>query len=80
MKTMRGVVIRESDSPWEGWADPVIGAKSPIRWKVLVTGERTPSEGLTMGSQRFLPAIPSYSTTTNLKRFTMWWKAKARWR
>ena len=55
MKTMMGIVIRESDSPWEGWADPIIGAKSPIRWKLLVTGERTPTKRVTMGITEIPP-------------------------
>ncbi len=46
MKTLMGVVS-EADARWERWADPVIGAKSPIRWKLLVTGEPTPTKGLT---------------------------------
>ena len=49
MKAMKGTVVREPDQPWEGWIDPTIRAKSPIRWKLLVGGERTPSKGLTVG-------------------------------
>ena len=55
MKTTRGIVIREVDRPWEGWLDPIINAKSPIFWKLLVTGECTPSEGLTMGIAEIPP-------------------------
>ena len=55
MKTMMGMVTNEADARWEGWVDPVIGAKSPIRWKLLVTGDRTPTKGLTMGIAEIPP-------------------------
>jgi len=48
MKTLMGVAISETDAPWDGWADSVIDATGPIRWRLLVTGERTPTKGLTM--------------------------------
>jgi quercetin dioxygenase-like cupin family protein len=47
---MRPVVVREAEVAWEGWTDPAIHAKSPIRWKLLVGGERTPSGALTVGT------------------------------
>lgn len=46
---MRPAVVREGDRPWEGWTDPAVHAKSPVRWKLLVGGERTPSQALTVG-------------------------------
>lgn len=45
----RPAVVREADCPWEGWADPALRARSPIRWKLLVGGERTSSRALTVG-------------------------------
>lgn len=42
-------VVRERDLAWDGWSDPEIHRKSPIRWKLLVGGERTPSRALTVG-------------------------------
>ena len=30
----------------EGWDDAEIAAKSAIRWKILISGERGPSAGL----------------------------------
>ena len=45
MRTTKGIVIRELDSPWERPINP----KSKVLFKLLVTGERTPSKGLTMG-------------------------------
>jgi mannose-6-phosphate isomerase-like protein (cupin superfamily) len=46
---MQPVVIQETDVSWEGRRDPVQHARSPIRWKLLIEGERTPSASLTVG-------------------------------
>ena len=46
---MRPAVVREADRAWESWTDPVLHAKSPVRWKLLVGAERTPSRALTVG-------------------------------
>lgn len=51
----RSAVVREGDCAWEGWADPVIHRKSPIRWKLLVGSERTPSKALTVGTCEIPP-------------------------
>jgi mannose-6-phosphate isomerase-like protein (cupin superfamily) len=48
-------VVRESECAWEGWADPALHAKSPVRWKLLVGGERTPSRDLTVGTGEIPP-------------------------
>ncbi len=55
MGRIRSAVVREADQPWEGWSDPAVHAKSPIRWKLLVGGERTPSRGLTVGIAEIPP-------------------------
>ena len=47
---VRPAVVREGDLAWEGWTDPLVRAKSPVRWKLLVGAERTPSLGLTVGT------------------------------
>lgn len=52
---MRPAAVREGDLPWEGWADPAVHRKSPVRWKLLVGGERTPSCGLTVGTCEIPP-------------------------
>jgi mannose-6-phosphate isomerase-like protein (cupin superfamily) len=46
---LRPAVVREGDLGWEGWADPAVHARSPVRWKLLVGGERTASGALTVG-------------------------------
>lgn len=45
-----GHIVREADEPWQEWTDPAIRAKSPIRWKLLVGGERIASRGLVVGT------------------------------
>ena len=52
---MRPVVVRECDCPWQGSADPAIHAQSPVRWKLLVGGERTASKALTVGTCEIPP-------------------------
>lgn len=55
MRTLRGTVVREAETRWEGWSDPAVHRKSPIRWKLLIGGERTPSAGLTVGTAEIPP-------------------------
>jgi mannose-6-phosphate isomerase-like protein (cupin superfamily) len=55
VRAPRPAVVREAECPWEGWTDPAIHAKSPIRWKLLVGGERTASRGLTVGTCEIPP-------------------------
>lgn len=52
---VRPVVVREADCPWDSWADAAVRARSPVRWKLLVGGERTPSRGLTVGTCEIPP-------------------------
>ena len=42
-------IEQESNVEWESWADPELKSKCPIRWKLLVSGYRTPTEGLVLG-------------------------------
>ncbi|HEV8673982.1 MAG TPA: cupin domain-containing protein [Methylomirabilota bacterium] len=53
--SVRPAVVREAECPWEGWTDPALHAKSPIRWKLLVGAERTPSRSLTVGTCEIPP-------------------------
>ena len=52
---MKPIVINQSDLEWEGWDDPSIHAKSPIRWKLLITSERGPSSGIVTGIAEIPP-------------------------
>ena len=45
----RPVIIDQADLPWEGWEDTDVAARSAIRWKLLIAGERTESTGLVTG-------------------------------
>ena len=45
MRATKGIVVSEDDSPSETPINP----KSKVLFKLLVSGDRTPSEGLTMG-------------------------------
>lgn len=45
-------VIHEEDCELEGWSDPAIGC---TRWRTLISGDRTPSGGLTVGVAELEP-------------------------
>ncbi len=42
-------IVNPDDTAWESWSDPDIRARSAIRWKLLLTRDRTPSTGMTLG-------------------------------
>ena len=49
MRNLKPIIINQSELEWETWDDLDIAAKSPIRWKLLITGERGPSSGIVTG-------------------------------
>ena len=49
------VIRREADLEWEHWDDAELRANSDVRWKLLISGERTPSAELTMGIAEIPP-------------------------
>ena len=53
MSTLKPMVINQSEQSWEGWDDAGLAAKSAIRWKILISGERSPSAGLVTGLAEF---------------------------
>ena len=53
MCTLKPIVINQTEQSWEGWDDAEIAAKSAIRWKILISGERGPSAGLVNGIAEF---------------------------
>ena len=55
MSSLKPIILNQSELEWEGWDDPEIAAKSPVRWKLLITSERTPSNGIVTG----IAEIPS---------------------
>ncbi len=51
------IIVNPDDTTWESWSDPAIRARSPIRWQLLLTRERTPSEGVTLGRLEIPPGV-----------------------
>ncbi len=55
MNTPKPVVVDQAALDWEGWRDADLAAKSRIRWKLLIAGERTESVGLVTGIAEMPP-------------------------
>lgn len=51
----RSVIVDQAAVDWEGWDDPAVAARSTVRWKLLVDGERGPSGGLVTGVAEIAP-------------------------
>ncbi len=52
----QGVVSHEDDCPTEGWDDATRGR---ITWRTLLSGDRTPTDQLTLGVTEIGPGQPS---------------------
>jgi quercetin dioxygenase-like cupin family protein len=52
---MAGTAIDPEGLPWETWDDPELAARSPLRWRLIFSGRRTPTEALSMGLAEFPP-------------------------
>jgi quercetin dioxygenase-like cupin family protein len=52
---MAGTTIDPEGLPWETWDDPELAARSPLRWRLIFSGRRTPTEALSMGLAEFPP-------------------------
>lgn len=44
-----GFACQMDDLPWETWDDPTLRARSPCRWKILISSRRGPSRALCCG-------------------------------
>jgi mannose-6-phosphate isomerase-like protein (cupin superfamily) len=44
-----------SGQGWEGWPENLIAERGTVQWKTLVSGDITPSRGLTAGVARLRP-------------------------
>ena len=55
MNAPKPVIVDQADLDWEGWRDTDLAAESRIRWKLLITGERTESVGLVTGIAEIPP-------------------------
>jgi quercetin dioxygenase-like cupin family protein len=53
---MAGTLIAHGEGePWETWDDPALAARSPLRWRLIFSGRRTPTGALSMGLAEFPP-------------------------
>lgn len=55
MSEQRPVILNQAELDWETWDDPELAAKSPVRWKILISGERGPSSQLSTGIAQMTP-------------------------
>ena len=55
MSAPKPVSINQADLEWEGWSEASIAAESAMRWKLLISGERTESRGLVTGLAEIPP-------------------------
>lgn len=54
--SVKSFILEESDIETEGWDDPMRGR---VTWRTLVSGDRTPSSGMTIGMAEVEEADPS---------------------
>ena len=47
--------VEEADREWETWPEQLVEQRGRIFWKTLVSGDVTPSDGLTLGVARLSP-------------------------
>ena len=55
MNTRKPAIVDQATLDWETWQDTTLASRSPIRWKLLITGERTDSSGLVTGIAQLPP-------------------------
>ena len=52
---MAGMMIDLEGLSWETWDDPALAARSAVRWKLIFSGRRTPTETLSFGLAEVAP-------------------------
>ena len=55
MNTPKPLIVDQAVLAWEGWRDATLASKSAIRWRLLITGERTQSRGIVTGIAQLPP-------------------------
>ncbi len=55
MDTRKPIILNQAELDWEGWDGPGVAAEGPLRWKILISGERGPSSSLTTGIAEMTP-------------------------
>src|SRR5438067_973930 len=49
------VIVDVAELAWETWPDELVAERGTIFWKTLLSGDRTPSDALTLGIARLPP-------------------------
>jgi quercetin dioxygenase-like cupin family protein len=52
---MTGTMLELDGLAWETWDDPALAARSPVRWKMVFSARRTPTQALSMGVAELAP-------------------------
>lgn len=55
MNKQKPIILNQSELDWEDWDGPGVAAEGPLRWKILISGERGPSSRLTTGIAEMIP-------------------------
>ena len=72
MNKQKPIILNQSELDWETWDDPDLATRSPIRWKILVSGERGTQQSAQHWNSRDGSGGPySHSITTNPRKRIM---------
>lgn len=52
---LAGLTIDAEGLPWQTWDDPGLAARSPLRWKLILSRGRTPTGAMTLGLAELPP-------------------------
>ena len=55
MANQEPIIVPTSEGAWETWADMGVTVAGLIRWKTLISRDKTASDSLTMGLAELLP-------------------------
>ena len=55
MDKQKPIILNQAELDWEGWDGPGVAVEGPLRWKILIAGERGPSSRLTTGIAEMIP-------------------------
>ena len=67
---LEATIRQQADQDWESRDDPQAETPSGVRWKLLVSGERTPPEALTMSIAEIAPGGKLFSHDTLMRKPT----------
>ncbi len=46
---MAGTLVAADEPAWDTWDDPSLAGRSDVRWRLLFSGSRTPTEAMCVG-------------------------------